>query len=241
MTVVRKHPLARVEEALHEEPEAVADLIDDLRADAAHLVGLPEDRDLLCELGLELPVLGAAHSRLIETGKDCRDASVSAQEGTAGCLGRMCGQHELERDRGKPFGTQFLWYDGDARERVLERLARRQGILGVLASAPQPVMLLGRVRELEVETERSEDARLLLRRQRPHRLADDPRVSDLARPSGRGADLLLGGEKRFALLLDEHRSQHRAEQTDVSPQAGRTVPRCGPGLASARHLRRSRR
>ena len=52
----------------------------------------------------------------------------------------------------------------------------------------------------------------------PHRLADDRRVADLARPAGARADPLLGREELLALLLDEHAPEQRAEQPDVPPQ-----------------------
>src|SRR5206468_12811584 len=47
---LREQTRRRAPEALLDEPVPIADLVDDARALRAHLVRLPEDRDLLCQV-----------------------------------------------------------------------------------------------------------------------------------------------------------------------------------------------
>ena len=105
----------------------------------------------------------------------------------------------------------------------------------VLAAAADAVVLLGRVRELEVEREGAEHLGLVVRLERADGLAHDRRVADLARLPRGGADLLLGGEELLALLLDEHLPEQRAEQADVAPQ--RAVRLLEPRLVARALLR----
>ena len=99
--VVAEQPLARVEQALLEEPEPVADLVDDARAAAAHLVGLPEDRDLLGERVLDLASLARAQHRVVEPVEQLGDSDVGDQERAPRRLGRVRREDELERDFGE--------------------------------------------------------------------------------------------------------------------------------------------
>ena len=79
-------------------------------------------------------------------------------------------------------------------------------------------MLLGDVRELEVEREGAEDLRLLLEVEpadgagqlRPHL-----GVAGLARPPGDVADLLLARQQVLSLLLDHDAAEQVAEKADV--------------------------
>ena len=90
--------------------------------------------------------------------------------------------------------------------------------MGVLAAAADPVLLLGDVRELEVEGEGAQDARLPLGRQRRDRgtqLVERRPASRLARERPHPLDV---GEQLLALLLDEHPPEQVAEQADVAPQ-----------------------
>ena len=118
-----------------------------------------------------------------------------------------------ERVRSSSSGTAR-----ELRERLLERLARRASLVRVLAPAPHAMVLLGGVRELEVEREGAQHRRLVAGGQRTHGLAHRRRVADLARAPGAGPDQLLGGEEVLALLLDEDAAEQRPEQADVSAQ-----------------------
>ena len=106
-------------------------------------------------------------------------------------------------------------------ERARERVARGATGVRVLAAPPDPVMLLRDVRELEVESEGAEDERLLLGRDRPHRLAnvaDDPALPGRPREQSHAFDRL---EQPGAVLLDEHRPEGLAEKADVPPELRR--------------------
>ena len=82
------------------------------------------------------------------------------------------------------------------------------------------MVLLGEVRELEVEAERAQDERLLARARR----GADLDCLLVARRSGGPARPLDEVEQPLALLLDEHVAEDRAEKADVAPQGrGRVV------------------
>ena len=78
-------------------------------------------------------------------------------------------------------------------------------------------MLLGEVRQLEVEREGAQDLRLLVEVEFPdgaRQLGPHLRVAGLARPPGdRG--LLFAGEQLLPLLLDHHAPEQVAEEADV--------------------------
>jgi hypothetical protein len=88
----------------------------------------------------------------------------------------------------------------------------------VLASAPEPVMLLGEVCELEVERERPQHVGLPIEGQCGDRfgeLVPRSRTAGRTRVAGQLADSLLGGEEARTTLLDEHASEGLAEQAHV--------------------------
>src|SRR5712692_3156828 len=137
------------------------------------------------------------------------------------CLGRMRGQHELERES-RHAGTELVVADvAEACECIGERFARRLLILrGVLPSAAQTVMLLGDVDQLKVETERSQNVCLIPGPQRPHGVADSVDVAGCARIARTQPDPFLSLEQLSAFLLDEDLAQHCAEQTNVAAERG---------------------
>src|SRR5437870_506071 len=96
------------------------------------------------------------------------------------------------------------------------------------------MLLLGHVRELEVERERTEDARLPLERQARDRSSEIVVRRATARCSRERTDALDVGEERLVLLLDEHLSEQVAEQANVA--AERSI---GWGLADG-HPRKRR-
>ncbi len=93
--VVREQLLGRVDEALLEEPVAVADLVDDARPARSHLVGLPERGDLGRELVLDRV---APVRRVVELAEERSDPKVRREHGAARGLGRVRGQDELQRN-----------------------------------------------------------------------------------------------------------------------------------------------
>ena len=142
----------RVDQAVLEEPEPVADLVRDAQAVVAHLVGLPEERHLLGDalLGLRRAPLGRRAGRRGRASCSC-DPDVREQHGAPRRLRRMRGQHELDRRAARPRGELVGGQVCELGERVVERLARDAAVVRVLAPPPQAVVLLGEVRELEVE------------------------------------------------------------------------------------------
>ena len=108
----------------------------------------------------------------------------------------------------------------ELRERVGERLPRHAPLGLVLAAAPDPVVLLGDVDELEEERERPQHGRLPLEAE-----PGDGGAERLARAAGagvarEGADPLLVVEQVLALLLDEHAPEQVSEQADVGAESG---------------------
>ena len=80
------------------------------------------------------------------------------------------------------------------------------------------MVLLGDVRELEVERERAQHARLPLERQRLDGLLELLVRRAGTRRAGQRAHPLDVLEQRLALLLDEDAPEQVAEQADVSAQ-----------------------
>ena len=127
----------------------------------------------------------------------------------------MRGEHELERDA---LLQQLLRHAVEPREGRRERLRRHAPLVGVLAAAAHPVLLLGDVRELEVDGEGAQDARLAVDRQRRHRRAQLVERRPSARLARERPHPLDVGEERGVLLLDEHPPEQVAEQADIAPQ-----------------------
>ena len=205
--------LRRLEKRLLEEPEAVADLVDHPRPLRAHLVRLPEDGDLLG--GALLDTLAR-----VELGEQRSEAGLGAKDRAPGGLGRMRGEDELERHvRGR--GREGLVVDaGRAQpaDGVGQRLARRAVSTRDVAAPPDAVVLLGDVRELEVEREGAENLRLLLEVEPADgagQLGPHVGVAGLARPPGDVADLLLARQQILSLLLDHDAAEQVAEKADV--------------------------
>ena len=215
--VVGEQLLRRVDEALLEEPVAVANLVDDARPVRPHLVRLPERGDLGGELVLDRV---AAVRRVVELAEKRRDPKVRREHGAARGLGRVRRQDELQGDALHDLAGR------DAGERLLERLGQHALLLRVGAPAADPVLLLRDVRELEVERERAEDARLPLEREAGDSGGEIVVRRAVARRPRERADALDVGEQRLVLLLDEHLPEQVAEQADVAPQR-----RIGRGLA----------
>ncbi len=113
-------------------------------------------------------------------------------------------------------------------ERLGERLARHAGLPLDVPAAPNAVLLLGDVGELEEERERAQDLRLLREVELanfPGELRADLGITGLARTPRDLPDLLLALEQVLALLLDHDAPEQVAEQADVP--AERRVGRHG--------------
>ncbi len=104
-------------------------------------------------------------------------------------------------------------------EHGLERLPRDTALELVGATPPEPMVLLGDVRQLEEDAERPQDDGLALERERRDRLLERLAFAAAARPARERADPLDEVEHRLALLLDENASEQVAEQADIRAQA----------------------
>ena len=155
--------LSGVEEAVFEEPETVADLVGDPQAVAANLVRLPQQRHLLGKALLDVATSRCSEEGVVEPVELLGDARVGKQDRSPARLRRMCGEHEPHRDATRAARELVARHVGQKLERVLERVACNPTCVRVLPSATDPVLLLGDVRELEVERERPQDDRLLAR------------------------------------------------------------------------------
>jgi hypothetical protein len=85
--VVGKQALRRVDEALLEEPEAVANLVDDPRPLRAHFVRLPERGDLGGELAVDR--VPPREQRIVELSEQRGNALMRSEHGPPGSLCRM--------------------------------------------------------------------------------------------------------------------------------------------------------
>ena len=177
-------------EAALEEPEPVPDLVVDPGSPRSHLVGLPEDGDLLGQRVLEPRQARGRQLRVVQLAQQRRNPLMRLQDGAPSRLRRMSGEDELDAH---PLGLarQLLLPHPrgvETGEGVLERLARDAALVLVGAPAPEPVVLLGDVRELEEDAERAQDDGLALERQRRDRLLERlraPRVRRAQRESER--------------------------------------------------------
>ena len=137
------------------------------------------------------------------------------EDGAPRRLGRMRRQDELERDA---LLDLPLAHAVEQLERLGERLARDELLVRVLAPPAHAVVLLRDVRELEVEGERAQHARLPRHRKRLDRVVELVPARAAARGPRERADVLDVLEQPAALLLDEHPPEQVAEQPDVPPQ-----------------------
>ena len=116
-----------------DEPESGADLVDDARPARAHLVGLPEDRDLLGEVAADTRLGGGRQIRVVELAQQRRKVAVLGEDGAPRRLRRVGGEDELDRD--PPHGLLHVGLSEEL-DRLGEGLARRLALVLVLAAAP---------------------------------------------------------------------------------------------------------
>jgi hypothetical protein len=218
--------LGTVQEAVLEEPQAVPDLVDHARPLVPDLVRLPEHRDLLAEACLDRFTIGGGLQRIVQLAEQLCDPDVSEQDRPPRRLRRMGGEHQLDVDVRQARAELVRRYVCQLREGVVERLTRCDARLCVLAPPAKPVVLLCDVRELEVEAERAQHEGLPLRRESGDLRGDVVQRRSLPRLAREQANALDFGQQLRALLLDEHLSENRSEQTHVPPERrGRLVSR----------------
>ena len=223
LPVVGEQQLGDAHQALLEEPEAVPDLVDHAWTLRAHLVGLPQQRHLLRERCLDAPPASRGERLVVELREQAAQAEMGREDGSPRGLGRVCGEHELERELPRR-AFELRGLDGrlaQARDRLRERLARCPLLVLVLAAASEAVVLLGEIRELEVDAERAQHERLPFEVEPPDQPTQLLALRGPARrprAPGEEADPLLLVEQVLALLLDEDPAQDVPEQTDVTPE-----------------------
>ncbi len=151
-----------LEQALLEEPEPMANLVDDAWPERAHLVGLPEGGHLLGDRVADPVAPGGREIGVVELAEQEAEPEVGSQDRSASRLGGVSGEHELERDAGGGAGEALVVDPGGCElgEGRVERLAQRLPLVLVLAPAAEPMVLLGEIGELEVEAEGTEHVAL---------------------------------------------------------------------------------
>src|SRR5262249_17316169 len=130
-------------------------------------------------------------------------------------LGGMRRKHELHRRV-----ASRLVQVAEALLRVGERLGREAPLALVLAPPPDAMVLLGDVRELEVDAKGAQDERLLAQVETGDER--DELAHRLNRPAAtRARELpraLLEVENRLPLLFDDDGAERVSEQTDIAPE-----------------------
>jgi hypothetical protein len=153
--------------------------------------------------------------RVVELGEERTDAHMGREHRSPCCLGRMCGEDELERDPASDLVAGHVIEPGEG---LLERLGEHALLVRVDAAAADAVLLLRDVRELEVGRERAQDARLALERELAHRCGEVVLRAAGPRRACEAAQPLDVVEQALVLLLDEHAAEQVAEQADVPPK-----------------------
>ena len=206
--------LGRIDEAVLEEPQQLTDLVDHPRPSRPHLVRLPEKRDLLGELPLDVlsPLEPSEQLAEPQMGGECR---------APGRFRGMRREHELERDIAgcARNGRRVCAGVRDTVEGGTKGLPCNATLLSVAPPPARPVMLLGDVGQLEVDGERPEDARLARREKAPYFGDDVRRARDfLPRIARAKADPLDRRQQLLTLLLDDDLPEQPTEDADISPK-----------------------
>ena len=211
-----------LEQALLEEPESVADLVDDARSQRAHLVGLPERGHLLGDRIADPVAPGRGEIGVVELVAASRlrrrwAVRIVRRVASVGCAVSTSSSETPAAARARL--SSSIPGRGQLGERGVERLARELALVLVLASAAQAVVLLGEVGELEVEPEGAQHvspaARAAARRTAAARSERGPGRPARLRLARERADPLLVGEELLAFLLDEDAPEDLPEQPDV--------------------------
>lgn len=221
-------------------PEDVLDLAGDGGAARAYLAGLPEDPDLLADRRQAARRLQRRHAAAVALLELLGDAVDLLEDRPPGGLGGVGGEGEDHAQRAQRFAHPLGAHPRLARlvENGLDRtrLRRRIGVLGMRPGAPDPVVLLRQVDELEIGGEGAGDDLGVVECER----ADDgseavlDRLALGLRPAaprdGELADLLLEIEEPLALVRHQNLAQDLPEKADVLPQGTIHLPLARHGL-----------
>jgi hypothetical protein len=133
-----REPRQRLPDARLDEPEPVADLVDDAGATRPDLVRLPQDRDLLFDLLPDSPLCRVRQLRVVEPSQGGCESLVSLEDRAPGRLGRMCGENGTHLEPGRSCPELLVADTGSAKARdgIDERLVRHASFSLVLPSPP---------------------------------------------------------------------------------------------------------
>ena len=198
-------------------------LVRDRGPERAHLVRLPQHRRLLGQRALDRGALGRRRARVVERVEQAAEAQLALQERAPRGLRRVRRQHGLEQHAGRPLAQLPLADAGgaDGRERGVQALGARAVLPGPQAQAADAVVLLGEVRQHEVEGERADDHRprvpvdLADRAPQRRALRLAPALARRARQQPHVLDRL---QQLGPLLLGERGPERRRQEVDVAPQ-----------------------
>ena len=175
-----------------------------------NLVRLPEQRHFFGDALVRIGLFGRGDARVVEQPQLAGDADVGQQHRPPSRLSGVRRQDESDR-RALRAGVERRV---EPAERVLQRLAGNDAVVCVLTPTAQAVVLLGEIRELEVQAERTQDKPLLMLLER---LDDGDRsgVPRVARSEPRAFDEL---EQPRAFLLDQHLAEHVTQHPHVATE-----------------------
>ncbi len=212
------------EQGLVEEEQGIADLVERRGPLHAQRRGPPQQRDLLAEAAPDVGVLVRGDALVIEVVDEAEDAAQGHEHRATPGLGRMRRQHEADGEVGDELlvaGRVVLAQEPPHGLLDGAFLAARAGGARTLADAPHAVLLLGQVRQVEVEAEGLDEVLELLVGER----VDDATQLALAARAARGPD--ADGQLAHALdevqevlagLLGDDLAEEGAEQLDLPRQ-----------------------
>ena len=212
-----------VTDGLAEVVEDRAGLVERLRPDVAEFVGLPYGFDELLDAAVDAAPVGVRPTVLDALLDEVADLGQLVQDGPAGGLGGMGGEHRTE------FGASDQLGDlggGDAgvdqgMDRFVELVGRvRRAAVEVLDA----VDLLGDVGQVEVHRERPDQedgvGDVGVVEEVAEFCADVPVRTQLPEVPGQGSGSFHRLEESLAMLADERVAQLVSETPDVGPQGG---------------------
>ena len=230
-----EHGRHGVEQHRLEEEQVAPDLVLDLRAHAAQLVGLPPHGQHLAQLVDQRAPARLAGARVVEPVQQRRDVPLVVEHRPPRGLGRMRGQDVLDLQLRRQRRDVDVVAAQDLR-RLGQRLALDLAGRVVLAPAAHALALLGDVRQLELERAGADD-RLDRLVRHAAQVGDEPLGGGLvARPHGLGGpeQPLQARREHATRLFLEDLVEGRREQLRVMGEAVRGLRRRG-GTSSARH------
>jgi hypothetical protein len=205
---------------LGEIEQHVLALVRDGQPLARVLLGLPARRELGADLLPGRAALGGRDRRIEPVEHQPRDALLLAQHRAARRLGRMGGEHRVDRDRLQPLEhlRQRAALAVQALQHVLEsaRLRMRR-VVQVLAATTDPVDLLGEIHGLEPGRERPHEIACLGRCTAPRTREQRHFAVGIALAPPDGVDAIAFHEREHEVpaLLAQDLADERAERVHV--------------------------